>query len=115
MGNLNAAAGHDLGLEDYQLELLVQLAAQADERGIPREVLPILAKYVDRIDFDRLVVTATGASEILRVSDRQVDRLIETNFEWMAPFVTTRDRAGDVVSRVWLKARVAAFQRWRKK
>lgn len=107
---LDAAA---LGLEDYQVDLLHQLAGQADERGIPREALPVLAKYLDRIDFDRLVVNAAGAGEILGVGDRQVANLIEEHYEWMAPLVTVRNAVGEVTYRLWLKAKVGAFNRMR--
>lgn len=102
-----------LGLEDYQVTLLEQLAAQADERGIPREVLPVLAKYLDQIDFERLLVTATGAGEILGVSDRQVANLAEQHMEWMAPIVAVRNTAGEVTYRLWLRAKVGAFGRVR--
>lgn len=107
---IDAAA---LGLEDYQVDLLHQLAGQADERGIPREVLPVLARYLDRIDFDRLVVNAAGAGEILGIGDRQVGNLVERHYEWMAPLVTLRDRTGEVSFRLWLATKVAAFQRIR--
>ncbi|MCE7937633.1 MAG: hypothetical protein DYG90_03350 [Chloroflexi bacterium CFX6] len=102
-----------LGLEDYQVTLLEQLAEQADERGIPREVLPVLAKYLDRVDFDRLVVNAAGAGEILGVGDRQVGNLTEQHYEWMAPLVTLRDRTGEIAFRLWLSAKVQRFAQMR--
>lgn len=102
-----------LGLEDYQVALLEQLAAQADERGIPREVLPVLAKYLDRVDFERLLVTSSGAGEILGVSERQVAYLAEQHLEWMGPMVAVRNAAGEVTYRLWLKAKLSAFSRVR--
>lgn len=115
MANQNAATGHDLGLEDYQQELLAQLLAQADERGIPREVLPILARHLDRIDFDRITVGAAGAAEILRVGERQVYNLVETNLEWMSPLTVARDAAGQPRGQLWLASKLRAFQRVRTK
>jgi len=98
-----------LGLEDYQLELLGQLVEQADRQGIPREVLPILAKYLDRIDWDPLLATPSAAAGILGVSERSLGDMIQSSFEWMAPFIWVRGPSGETVVRVWLAAKVRAF------
>jgi len=107
-------AGAILGLEDYQLELLHQLAAQAERQGIPREALPVLAKYVDRIDWDPILATPAEAAEILGVEERSLGNMVQSAFEWMAPFVWVRSKSGETVVRVWLAAKVRAYRRVRR-
>ncbi|MCB0218032.1 MAG: hypothetical protein H6648_08600 [Caldilineae bacterium] len=101
------------GLERYELDLALELAEQAAARKIPLEDIPALARNLDRIDWDAILVRVDGAAEIIGVDVRQVGNLIKSDFEWIAPTIWLRNDQGNTVTRLWLGAKVKAFARMR--
>jgi len=102
-----------LGLADYQLDIYDTLLAQED-RAIPREVLPILARWLDSIDFGPLLVGRQEAAKITQTSIRTVSYMVGRHPQWMRPLV--EPTSGDGVTpliQLWLEAKVRAYSRWR--
>jgi hypothetical protein len=105
----------DLGLKGFELELALELAEQAADRGIELEDIPVLARNIDRIDWSEILVRVDGAAEIIGVDPRQVGNLVKTDFEWISPTVWLRNHRGNTVTRLWLRAKVLSYARKRAK
>lgn len=102
-----------LGLAEYQLEIYDTLLAQQDSK-IPREVLPILARWLDKIDFDRLLIGRVEAGNMLKVTPRQVANIGLKFPQWMHPLIAPLGANGETpVIELWLGAKVRGFVRWR--
>lgn len=102
-----------LGLAEYQLEIYDTLLAQ-EGSPIPREILPILARWLDKIDFGPLLVGRPDAAKITETSTRTVSYMISRHPQWMRPLIepTSGDGLTPVIQ-LWLVAKVRAYARWR--
>lgn len=104
-----------LGLAEYQLAIYDSLVAQVDEGArIPRNALPIMANYLDKINLTGLLIGAQEAADTLGVSLRQLPNLITKHPHWMKPIVEpVRSDGVTPIIQLWLRARVDAYAAWR--
>lgn len=111
-GGWRAAA---LGLAEYQLAIYDNLVRQVDQGAkIPRDVLPILAHYLDKIDLTSLLMGAQEAAETLGISLRGLPNTIARHPHWMRPIVEpVRSDGVTPIIQLWLRARVNAYAAWR--
>lgn len=104
----------ELGLADYQYAIYRALLSNPDNK-IPREVLPIMARWLDRVDFGSLLVGREEAAGIIGVNPRTIERHVIKFPQWMAPTISPYGDDGVTpVIELWLRARVESFARWRK-
>lgn len=103
----------ELGLADYQWEIYQTLLANPHNK-IPREVLPVLARWLDRVDFGALLIGREEAAGIIGVNPRTIERHVIKFPQWMTPTVSPYGDDGVTpVIELWLRARVESFARWR--
>lgn len=114
MSDITETMAKALGLPPYQLRLLEQLAEQAERQGIAVEDLAHLARGLDRIDWEAILVDTREAAAILGVTEGHIGNLASAHQEWMAPLLTIRAETGKAVSRLWLRAKVEEFGRLRR-
>lgn len=108
-----AERAESLGLAEYQLEIYDTLRSQPNS-PIPPWVLPILARWLDKIDFDRLLIGRVEAGAIMKVAPRNVGYQMETFPQWLRPLVSpAAAEGGKPAIQLWLAAKIRGYVRWR--
>jgi hypothetical protein len=102
-----------LGLAEYQLDIYDALRTQPDS-PIPLWVLPILARWLDKIDFNRILVGRAEAAAIISTGTRNVTYHMDHFPQWLAPLVSPAAEGSDKPAiLLWLRAKVRGYARWR--
>lgn len=109
----DCVGAEELGLADYQWRIYRTLLAQPGSR-IPKDALPTLARWLDRIDFGPLLVTRVEAAEIMGVGLRTVERTAAKYPQWLSPLVHPYGTDGVTpIIELWLGAKVEGWRRWK--
>jgi hypothetical protein len=103
----------ELGLADYQYSIYRTLLANPDNK-IPREVLPIIARWLDRVDFGMLLVGREEVMGIIGRSSPQTLRNYTREYrQWLQPLVAHyKDPLSPPTIELWLRAKAEGFARW---